>query len=352
MSETLTNPNKSIRLFNDTYQLFNNSAEAAGGAVNHYYKIANRLICLSFAGPAMMPYIMPALDHLRISHSDTASLTICLWDSHSTGVSIFSPPWGKDDFAQHGEIPQYNTDSIFTLFQPGEDTLNLLDTEKNIGIFWRRDALDIPYYTVGAPLRSMFHWWMHTCGCQVLHAAAVGNIEGGALIVGKGGSGKSTTAVSCVHSDLLYLGDDYVLARPEPVPYVFSLYNTAKLDGDQIKRFPDLSPMIMNKEHLNKEKAVVFIHRYFQQKVCKGLPLKAIIVPQITSSTDTTYSQISKAEAITALAPSTLFQMPRNREDSFKLITDIVRQLPCYRLELGSDIKKIPDCINAILSQV
>ena len=36
---------------------------------------------------------------------------------------------------------------------------------------------------------------------QYVHAGAVGNKNGGILLVGKGGSGKSSTALACLKSD-------------------------------------------------------------------------------------------------------------------------------------------------------
>ena len=343
------NDKKALQFFNQIHDLYRQAAQAAGGPLTYYYAIAGKNVCLSFAGPALVDYITPALSHLAVAPSDLPGLTIYLWDSDSTNIRMRPPPWERDAFSYHGEISEYNTGTIYTLFQQGEDTLNLLDTDRNIGIFWRRDAKTIPYYTVGAPLRSMFHWWMNKHGRQLLHAASVGTAHGAALIVGKGGSGKSTTAVACLDSDMIYIGDDYVLTAPEPAPYVFSLYNTAKLDGDHARRFAGLETIIANKNRLNTEKAIAFIHQFYPRRIRAFLPLNAIIVPRVIKGKKTEYFRISKAEAIAALAPSTLFQLPRDREHSFQMMTSLVKQLPCYRLDLGGDISGIPAAVGAVL---
>ena len=44
-------------------------------------------------------------------------------------------------------------------------------------------------------MRALFHWIMEDRGRALVHAAAVGRSDGGLLIVGRGGSGKSTTAL-------------------------------------------------------------------------------------------------------------------------------------------------------------
>jgi hypothetical protein len=46
-------------------------------------------------------------------------------------------------------------------------------------------------------------------------------------VAGKGGSGKSTTALACLDSPLVYASDHYCSLTNEPAPYVYSLYDSA-----------------------------------------------------------------------------------------------------------------------------
>ena len=78
------------------------------------------------------------------------------------------------------------------------------------------------------------------------------------LLAGKGGSGKSTTALVCLHSSLVYAGDDYCLLATDDGPYVFSLYSTGKLNPDDVYRFSDLAPLNKNRDHLDSKKALFF----------------------------------------------------------------------------------------------
>ena len=338
--------------FNAAYENFREAEKNVGGTIDFTYNIAGHNIRMHFAGKAMTPFINPALEHLLIETPEKPALRIYVWDSRSTSSKMLESPWNKTAYAQHGVIPGFNTDRIYTIFQPGENTLNILDLHENRALFWRKDDCAVPYYTVGAPIRSLFHWWMHANQCQLLHAAAVGKPEGGVLIVGKGGSGKSTAALSCLQSDLLYAGDDYTLLAQEPVPFVYSLYNTAKLDVDHIKRLPFLLPLVYNKDPSEEDKSVILLNRHHPEKICNGFPIKAILASRVTQNNDTKLHRCSPTAALIALAPSTIFQTARNREQSFRTLAKLVKHVPAYNLDCGKEIPQIPRAISTLLQKL
>ena len=74
----------------------------------------------------------------------------------------------------------------------------------------------------------------------MVHAAAVGDESGGVLLVGRGGSGKSTTALSCLGTQVGYLADDYCLVEMVEGPRVHSLYTSGKANRGSIARLPRL----------------------------------------------------------------------------------------------------------------
>ena len=351
MMASNTCKDKPTTFFYAALDCFKAAAENTGGTTDRTYNVAGHIIRMEFASAAMIPFITSAVEHLRVENEDEPALRICIWDSTTTNSSMIPSPWTKEAFAQHGYIPEYNTERIYTIFQPGEDTLNMLDAQANIAIFWRRNIDNVPFYTVGSPLRSIFHWWMHNNKRQLLHAAAAGHADGGVLIVGKGGSGKSTTALSCLQSDLLYVGDDYTLLSLEPEPFVHSLYSTAKLNTGHIEQLPFLVPLTHNQQPSEEDKYVILLNQHHPEKISPGFPVKAIVMPRVSGRSETTFKRSSAAMALAALAPSTLFQMTRGRSQSFQTLATLARQLPAFVLECGTDIPQIPGIINAILRQ-
>jgi len=315
-----------------------------------YYCIAGYNIKLVFAGAALIPFITPAIEHLRSDASEKVDLTIYLWDSVSTGIAIPPNEWGTNDYLKHGLIRGYNTENISTTFNVDSGTLNIYRREDNSALFWVRDAMQLPYYEIVAPLRDIFSWWASQHGLQYVHAAAIGSEDGAVLVVGKGGSGKSTSALSCfMHPDLFYIGDDYALISNDAIPYVYSLYNSTKLNADHAVNFPDLLKHASNLGRLDTEKTFLFIQDIYPNKIVRSMPLRGIILPQVTGLPSSSYSSASSSLALRAWAPSSMFQLPGSSESTFSYFSRFVRKLPAYTLHAGTHYNEIPEVILSIL---
>ena len=114
---------------------------------------------------------------------------------------------------------------------------------------------------------------MGNYGFQLVHAGAVGTRDGGVLLVGKGGSGKSTTTFTCLDSGLAYVSDDYCIIENSSIPYTHSLYSTGKLNAEDVGRFPRLMPALYNYDRLETEKALYFFYEQFPHRISNGFLL-------------------------------------------------------------------------------
>ncbi len=340
-----------LAFFNTVYETYKKAEAASGEAIDRFYSIAGFKIRLRFAGAALIPYMTPALAHLATEPVSDPALTVCLWDSASTSTLMPPPPWKTDDYRERGEIRGFSNERIHTTFQWGASALSILDTEQNLATYWVKTVEQIPYWETGAPLRTIFHSWMSKRGIQLVHGGAVGIPSGGVLLVGKGGSGKSTTALSCLNSELFYASDDYCLLTSEPTPTVFSIYSTGKKNADDVQRLPFLKSLISNPERLDSEKALYFINEHFPEKILSSCPLRAILIPRITGEAKTTLKAASPAMGLAALAPSTIFQLPGADKEAFQSMGKVVRQVQCYSLNLGTDIGQVPKVILELLSR-
>ena len=340
---------RAVDYFRSVYDLFKSSQQVTG-PVERSYIIGGNHVRLSFSGPALLS-LTRALEHLATDDDSTPDLTICLWDSESTGQRMVPRPWQESDFLARGVIQGYNTERIYTAFQHGSGAVSVLDKERNLAVFWAPDS-SLPYWEYGSPLRSILHWWLLSQGLQLVHAAAVGNANGGVLIGGKGGSGKSTTALTCLESHLNYIGDDYTLLGLDSGPVVYSLYNSAKLNSDHVQRFPSLLPKIANPDRLADEKALLFVNEHYPAKVVTQLPVRAVLLPRVTGLPETRWKRISVALTLAALAPSTIFQLPRAGNEAFQFLAAFIRQLPCFSLEVGTELSTIPPVIEGLLAEI
>ena len=342
---------KSAHFFDAARAAFDSTQSKTATNGTRFFRIGGFTICLRFSGNVLAPRITPALEHLSCEPS-APDFTIFLWDSVSTQTEMTPPPWSQGDYGVHGEIRGYNSKRFRTAFNLGSGVLSALDLQKNEALFWIRNAADLPIYESGAPLLTTLHWWMSAQQRQLIHAAAIGKKEAGVLLVGKGGSGKSSTALRALNSDLQYAADDYCLLEGGEIPFVHSLYSSGKIHSRDAHKFPFLQPALDKSYNLNNEKALFFLNETFGEKISEGFPIRAVLCPTVVDRETTTLRKIPAAASLLALAPSTIFQLPGSGQNNFSFISEIVRRVPGYALELGRDFDNIPRVIAEFLETV
>lgn len=325
--------------------------QQAGDSGDYHYRIGPHGLRLRFAtGSSVSHGLTAAFAHLEEDQpADPPALTVRIWDTDSTGVSLPPPPWERTEYRQCGEIRRFINDRFYTHFDGGFNALSMIDFERNEALYWMRSSHYIPYYEKAAPLRAILQAWMSRHGLHHVHAAGVGLEHGGVLLVGAKGAGKSNTALACLNSPLRYAGDDHCLLGAEPSPWVHSIYNSGKTYHRDIERLPFLRPLVANAEFEGDEKALYFLHRHYPERLINGFPLKAILLPHVTRGRETALSPASAAEGLRIIAPDAMLKWPSVGRRTFETITAVFRRIPCYRLEVGSDVSRIPERILGLL---
>jgi hypothetical protein len=331
------------------------AVHASDSASLDRYEIAGASVWLHFAGPALRAQLTPAFAHLAAPADRAAtapSLTVHLWDSASTGAPPPPLPPVPTDHAD-GALFHFHEPPLRAAYLPGLESLSILDCDAGVAWHWVSDASNQPYWEKASPIRQILSWWLVSRGYLQVHGGAVGTVTGGVLLVGKGGSGKSTVALSSLGSPLLYAGDDYVAVRPDSAPRVASLYNSGKLEPEHVTgRLGHLRPVLANHDRLESEKAVIYVHEHFPAQTTSGFPLRAVLVPGVrTSQKETRVVEVSRAAAFAALAPSTMVQLHTAGADIFAALSHLIQQVSCYGLELGTDIRAIPATIGDFLAR-
>jgi len=348
--------------FEKTYRIFQ-MAEDSAGFKERTYNICGKIITLRFAGSGLLPFITPALEHLSTQSEETPSLTVCIWDDVSTDTKMPPPPWlgltvlgsegnFKDIYTRRGDVRGFSDSRIYTSYNWDANALSILDKQRGLALYWTYNAHRLLSYESSAPLRTIFHWWMNQFGFQFVHSGAVGYLHGGVLLAGKGGSGKSTTALACLASELLYVSDDYCLISNDPEPYAFCIYSSAKLNADNIQRVPHVLSTISNLDRIDSEKAVFFLYPFVAAKIVKGFPVRAILLPRILAGNETKLRPASPMEALKALALTTMSQLAGAGQTSLQIMNSLAHQVPCYHMDLGTDLTRIPDVIAGLLKEL
>ena len=318
---------------------FERAAEAAGGAVDLHLALAGKPVRVRFAGARTAKALSPAFAHL-VAPEGSPALTLHVWDSGARAPETSGA--GASYYSEQ--------DGLRALHQPS-DVFSVLDAEADTGWFWMPDANGLPYWDYTAPFRHLLGWWLDAQGLRQVHGGAVGTEDGGVLLVGPGGSGKSTTALSILRDQRLrYAGDDYVAVGAAHVPAVHSIYCSGKVHQRDLHRLLHLEPALADGIRPD-EKAVFYVEQAFPGRSIAGFPLRAIVVPRVTDRRAARALPGTRAEALAALAPSTIFQLHPPARDALAWMAGLVRRVPTFVLELGSDVETIPAALLRILER-
>jgi Glycosyl transferase family 2 len=326
-------------------------AEDRAGPERVALEVAGMRIDLVFAGPRLIAEMLPALRHLVCDAATPADATIHLWDGHTTGVAMPPPPCPKDHFTDRGDLWGFDSPHYRAAFHWIEWSVNVMDLRTGEAVFWIQSADHLPYWSKASPLRTIFHWCLGRNGAQLLHAAAVGDENGAVLITGKGGVGKSTTALTGLVHGLRYAADDYLAVRLTPEPTVYSLYSTAKLNAADIEKFPQLAPYVTNLDSLQGEKAVMRLFPSFEAQIMRKMRLRAVLTPKIVASAQTRFEPADSMTLRRAAAFTTLSQLPYAGQQTQNFIEQMIDLLPGYEVLLGSEPAGVAQSIRRLLQR-
>lgn len=326
-------------------------AERAVGRIVVPLEVAGARIDLAFAGTRLLIEMMPALRHLVTEAATLAEATFHLWDGHTTGVRMPPPPCSNDEFTDRGDLWGFDSRRYRAAFHWIEWSVNVMDLQTGEAVYWVKRADDLPYWSKASPLRTLFHWALERTGGQLLHAAAVGDENGAVLITGKGGVGKSTTALTGLVHGLRYAADDYLAVRLDPVPTVYSLFSTAKLNAQDIEKFPSLAQHVTNLQSFHGEKAVMRLFPAFESQIMRSMPLRAVLTPRIEPFAETRFEPADRMTLRRAAAFTTLSQLPYAGQKTQAFIESMIDRLPGYEIVLGSDPARVAGAIREFVAR-
>jgi GT2 family glycosyltransferase len=329
--------------FDKSLALFDAARQATGSSSEVFLTLAGATFRLVFSSSAIRRQLFPALAHLEKAgkNDELSDFTFFIWDSHSSGVPMLPPPCDRAHFTDRGDIWGFAGTRYRFAFHYGEFSLNLFDREKGTGIFWVENPAHLPYWTYAAPLRTLFHWCMEMCGCQLLHAAAIGTDQGAVLLTGAGGSGKSTTALAGLVDGMRFAGDDYIVVKLSPAPSVFTLYSTAKINSENIEGFHQLKHLMIEAGE-NQEKAVYQLFPVMRNQLAREMPIVGILAPRINGSgTTQIHCPASDKEIPRAASFTTVSQLPYAGNYTYDFIEKLIKSVPSFVIDLGQNREDI-----------
>lgn len=323
------------------------AVESGRAPVERFFRVAGRTLKLRFHDPALEEKMAPALAHAAVAPVDLPDLAVDIWDSAGSGAHFVSPRV-LPEYLRHPENGSRKSavQGIRGVFQEFEQSMTFYDAGKRQAHFWVRDAARLPYWVSAAPLRTLLHWLLSETDAHLLHGAAVASGGRAALLAAKGGSGKSTTALSCLLSGMDYLADDYAAVRLGDVPAVHALYSSVKVAPQRVADFGEIGDRVWNQEG---DKSIIFLADLYPERLPISAPLAAIMIPVISFLDRTEIVPAGRAAALLALLPTTVMQLPLAETGKLRILTELVSRVPCHFLHLGRDSREAAAAVKEFL---
>jgi hypothetical protein len=283
------------------------------------------------------------LDLLENSYSAAlpgdASNAAIMVATHSDAEAGYWPEWSASFFRER-EIEARLRDTRFRLHYFDEfDFWQVYDRETRFGVQLMRTPRAYPVWDPGSPLRNFVHWRLLDDGAALVHAGSLGVGDRGVLLAGAGGSGKSGTVLAGLNHGMTSVGDDYIALHPGESVTAQRAFLTLKQDPSGLARAGlgrfDSGPLNW------QGKRLLSITEIAQSPQPLTMAIGAICLPEVSQGTRTVFSKADPRDAFLALAPSGITQIPSARPEMFAFTARLARQLPAFRVSLGTDPEEI-----------
>ncbi|WP_322867254.1 hypothetical protein U5922_014375 [Aquicoccus sp. G2-2] len=269
--------------------------------------------------------------------------------------------WRIGDCALIGEFPDFpapprplhplgnfNLSDDGALFVERRRTMvSIYDHKQGVVTTLCRSAQELENDVIAKPLLRFLLGILQQQDIFISHAALIGSRGRGLLVTGKGGMGKSTISAASLGVGLAFCSDDFVALQRDGDRIIgHSLYASLLLHPDQLALHPHLGNCARQSRSEVVPKTVVTLRSAFAGQTVASLIVDAIAVPRISPEPHSELTQMSKAAALLALAPTSVFSSPWREVERARFLMGLGADLPCFTYNSGSDFARIPDPVR------
>ena len=301
--------------------------------------IADRTVLVRFRSPEVAGRYRAATAHVEArgdgSPPRPPDLTIGCWDTATTGVGLPPLPWIQDNLLHRDRVRGHTTGDVRATYQQSEGLLHLYDRREGLALLHATSAAAVPPWTDRAPFRTFVGWWATDRGLSMMHSSCVATEHGAALIAGASGSGKSTTAMTCVLAGFAFLCDDACIVDLDAAggPLVHAVYGRSKLEPDAARRLglappPDGGPLVTEPAGA----------------VTRAVA-RVLLLPEVTGRPETRVEELPRTQVLRTLVPGSIREGGGLGGRALQEMTRVARTLPSFRLLLGTDPAGVADAV-------
>lgn len=225
-----------------------------------------------------------------------------------------------------------------------EHSLWILRRDLGTAFRWVTHHHDLPLWERISPLRAAGRWWAAAHGAATVHSGIVGNERGAVVLVGDAGAGKSTTTMACHGTGLTVLGDDFSFldAPTEDGPaHAHAMYRLAKLDDNSLGLLPHLTGQVVGTGLRGKSLIEL------DSPSTPTMPVVGVCHVVQARDRPTGLAPMSRAAALRAVAPSTIFQVRISEQETWSVLAATIKSVPCFHLY----VNRLDD-VEAVLTEL
>lgn len=212
----------------------------------------------------------------------------------------------------------------------------ILDHAAGEALVWLADAQDMPFWEAAAPFKTLINWFLSDQPVSMLHGGVVVHDGRALMLVGPGGSGKSTTVAACFEAGMEVCGDDLVLAEQAADGWhAHALYDALKLAPGGAVAIP--ARLLAAPWWPCGDKRLVRYSDVDLHGLALRAPLAGLVQCVITGGDATRIVPQPAPALLRAIAPPTVFLLRGREASTLAKVASLVRTVPTYRLELGTE---------------
>ena len=216
-----------------------------------------------------------------------------------------------------------------------------------------RSLLDEPQILVQVFLLHAISELLRGRGYYFLHAAGLEGPDGGVLLCGQSGTGKSTLTVALVRQGWSYLSDDFVFLRSSPDRSIgaVALKRECKIAVNMIKVFPELDPLsdIQSRE-MEGDKRLVDLDLFYPGSFRDTIVPARCFFPMLIPEGESGVFPLRPSETLARLMScSPTAHFPPLAEANADILKAFTRQARGWEVLIGPDRSGDPAAAAALI---
>ncbi len=244
----------------------------------------------------------------------------------------------------------YEDETFLVAWLPApDDVLYVWNYASCTGVMWCNTEV-MPPWLLSRPILPLIHAYATRTEWCPVHASAVGRDGKFLLMVGPGGAGKSTAALSCLAAGWQYAGDDFVLINPAR-RLVEPLYSSGRLRvGGPEQLAASLSRFIFAESNEGDEPRFEMRFGAGEKGASiQGGAIARVLIPRRKGGDTFAIERARPTDAFASMIPYTRIYTPGRAEQLTKKLLAAAGMVSAYFVETGRDAMAIPAGLQPIL---